>query len=90
MKVEHFNHGMYSNTNKVTLSDIESTIAPTTLAGSLTLDEATSVSVASTTNFTTFEEFSSGHHLNSSTLPNRKQLLYHPDSIFLSARLAAI
>ena len=55
MKVEHFNHGMYSNTNKVTLSDIESTIAPTTLAGSLTLDEATSVSVASTTNFTTFE-----------------------------------
>ena len=55
MKVEHFNHGMYSNTNKVTLSDVQSTIVPTTLSAALTLDEATSVSVASTANFTTFE-----------------------------------
>ena len=55
MRVEHFNHGMYSNTNKVTLSDIDSTVAPTTLSGTLTLSEATSVSVASTANFTTFE-----------------------------------
>ena len=55
MRVEHFNHGMYSTTNKVTLSDIETTIAPTTLSAKLSLDEATSVSVASTANFTTFE-----------------------------------
>jgi len=55
MKVDHFNHNMYSSTNKVVLSDIESSVVPTTLATSLNSQEVTSVSVASTVNFGTFE-----------------------------------
>ena len=55
IKVSHFNHGMYSNTNKVVLSDIESSVAPTTLSASLTNTETTNITVLSGTNFTTFE-----------------------------------
>jgi len=55
IKVSHFNHGMYSNTNKVVLSDIESSVAPTTLSASLNNTETTNISVVSGTNFTTFE-----------------------------------
>ena len=55
IKVSHFNHGMYSNTNKVILSDIESSVAPTTLSASLSNTETTNISVLSSTNFTTFE-----------------------------------
>ena len=54
MKVNHFDHGMYASNNKLTLSNIESNIAPTTLSGTL-LSSDTSISVASTANFTTFE-----------------------------------
>ena len=55
MKVDHFNHNMYSSTNKVLLSDIESSVVPTTLSASLNLQEVTSISVGSTSNFGTFE-----------------------------------
>jgi len=55
IKVSHFNHGMYSNTNKVVLSDIESSVAPTTLNASLSNTETTNITVASITNFSTFE-----------------------------------
>ncbi len=55
IKVSHFNHGMYSNTNKVVLSDIESNVAPTTLSASLNNTETTNITVLSGTNFTTFE-----------------------------------
>ena len=55
MKVSHFNHGMYSNTNKVTLSDIESSVVPTTLSAVLSNTETSLVSVANTSNFATFE-----------------------------------
>ena len=55
MRVDHFNHGMYSNTNKVILSDIESSVAPTTLSSSLDVAEVNAVSVASTSDFVTFE-----------------------------------
>ena len=39
LKIDHFNHGMYSNTNKVTLSDVQSNIAPTTLSAALTVSK---------------------------------------------------
>ena len=55
LKIDHFNHGMYSNTNKVTLSDVQSNIAPTTLSAALTVSEVSTISVANTSNFTTFE-----------------------------------
>ena len=55
IKVSHFNHGMYSNTNKVILSDIESTVSPTTLSASLNNTETTNINVTSGTNFSTFE-----------------------------------
>ena len=55
IKVDHFNHGMYSNTNKVTLSDIQSSIEPTTLSAAVSVNEVSTISVASTSNFTTFE-----------------------------------
>ncbi len=55
MGVNHFNHGMYSNTNKVILSDVQSNIEPTTLSATLSVSDITSVSVANTSNFTTFE-----------------------------------
>ena len=54
-KVSHFDHGMYSNTNKVTLNDIESSVAPTTLSSALSNIETTLVSVANTSNLSTFE-----------------------------------
>ena len=55
LRVDHFNHGMYSNTNRVILSDVQSNIEPTTLSAALSVSEVSSVSVANTSNFTTFE-----------------------------------
>ena len=55
IKVSHFDHGMYSDTNRVVLSDIESNIPPTTLSSNLSSQEVDTISVASTTNFLTFE-----------------------------------
>ena len=56
-KVNQFNHGMYSEVNKLTISNISSDIEPTTLSSTLP-SSATSISVASTSNFTTFEGIS--------------------------------
>ena len=52
--VNHYDHGMYSNTNKLTLSNVISDIPSTTLSESLTIS-GTTVSVASTSNFNVFE-----------------------------------
>ncbi len=57
LKVNHFNHGMYANNNKVTISNAESSVPPTVLANKL-LSTDTIISVASTTNFGTFEGLS--------------------------------
>ena len=48
IKVSHFDHGMYSDTNRVVLSDIESNIPPTTLSSNLSSQEVDTISVAST------------------------------------------
>ena len=55
LRVNHFDHGMYATTNKVTLSDIETNIPTTTLSSDLGSQEVDTISVASTTNFTMFE-----------------------------------
>jgi len=54
MKVNHFNHGMYDNTNKLIIKNAKSSIPPTTLSNKL-LSTDTIISVASTVNFATFE-----------------------------------
>ena len=53
-KVNHYDHGMYSTSNKVSVSNVQSDIAPTTLSVQL-LTSDTTISVASTSNFSTFE-----------------------------------
>jgi len=53
-KVNHYEHGMYSSANKVTISNVSSDVSPTTLSLPLTTSDTT-ISVASTTNFGTFE-----------------------------------
>ena len=55
LRVNHFDHGMYSSTNKVVLSGIEPSVPATTLSSALAIDETATISVASTSNFTTFE-----------------------------------
>jgi len=52
--INHHNHGMYGNTNKLILSNIESDSVPTTLSSELTIS-GTFVSIASTSNFNIFE-----------------------------------
>lgn len=54
MKVNHFDHGMYAANNKLAIYNVESNIVPTTLTSPL-LASDTSISVASTSEFTTFE-----------------------------------
>ena len=54
VKVNHFNHGMYSQNNKVKISGVLPNVTPTTLSQSITAS-STSISVASTSNFGTFE-----------------------------------
>jgi hypothetical protein len=56
MRVRHFNHGMYSNTNKIRLSNVESNTAPVPLVSPLTSPSASIfVAVGDTSNFATFE-----------------------------------
>lgn len=53
-KVNHFNHGMYYNTNKLEIKDVKSSVEPTYLTQTLS-DTGVTISVASTSNFSTFE-----------------------------------
>ena len=55
IRVNHFNHGMYSGTNKVVLNDLKSSEIPTTLESELLLSDVSKISVGSTTDFDTFE-----------------------------------
>jgi hypothetical protein len=56
IRVEHFDHGMYGNTNKLRIYDAESSTAPVVLTSSLTSTSTTiSVAVGDTSNFGTFE-----------------------------------
>lgn len=53
-KIDQFEHGMYSSVNKLTISNVESDVPSTTLSTRLLTSDST-ISVASTSNFTTFE-----------------------------------
>ena len=53
--VDHKNHGMYHETNYVTLSNIESDVVPTRLSSPYQSDSTSSISIDSSSNFGTFE-----------------------------------
>ena len=55
LKVNHYNHGMYSSTNKVELSGVEANTTPTTITVDINDTTTGSVSIASTTGFDKFE-----------------------------------
>jgi hypothetical protein len=55
MRVDHFDHGMYGNTNKLAIKDVESSTAPTTLSATLTSQQVSTISIGDTSNFGTFE-----------------------------------
>jgi len=57
IEVSHYNHGMTADNNRVTLADIEPNTTPVRLTANLAAD-ATTISVASTTPFATFEGIS--------------------------------
>ena len=58
MKIFHRNHGMHSETNLVTLSDIRGNVDPTPLTSGYTNTNTGSISVTSSSDFTTFENVS--------------------------------
>lgn len=60
MFVNHFNHGMYSNNNRVEVSGVLPTSVPTTIDGSIS-NNASVISVASTEGFNTFEGVAVGN-----------------------------
>jgi len=53
-KINHYEHGMYSNVNKVRIFDVQSDIPSTTLSTPVLVSD-TAISLASTANFATFE-----------------------------------
>ncbi len=53
-KVNHFDHGMYAKTNKLTVSNVDTNV-PSTKLTSPVVSSTTSISVASTANFSSFE-----------------------------------
>ena len=58
--VDHRNHGMHHETNRVTISDVESDVPPTKLSLPYGASSTSTISVESTDNFTTFENVSVG------------------------------
>ena len=54
IRVEHFDHGMYGNTNKLRIYDAESSTAPVVITSSLT-STSTTIAIGDTSNFGTFE-----------------------------------
>jgi hypothetical protein len=54
IRVEHFDHGMYGNTNKLKIYDAESSTAPVQIISPVT-STSTSVAIGNTSNFGTFE-----------------------------------
>ena len=56
VRVEHFDHQMYGNTNKLRISNVDSSNAPVPITSSLTSSSTSIlVSVGNTSNFDTFE-----------------------------------
>jgi hypothetical protein len=55
MRVDHFDHGMYGKTNKLSIRDTQSSTAPTFLSSTLDSQEVATVSIGDTSNFAIFE-----------------------------------
>ena len=55
IRVSHFDHAMYAKNNKLTLSNVGSSLSPSTLSGPLSSQEVSNISIANTSNFITFE-----------------------------------
>ena len=55
IKIDHFDHGMYGKTNKLSIKDAESSTAPTILSATLTSQEVSTISIGDTSNFGIFE-----------------------------------
>jgi hypothetical protein len=56
IRVEHFDHGMYGNTNKLRIYNAESSTAPVVIVSPVTSTSTTiSVDIGDTSNFATFE-----------------------------------
>jgi len=53
--VNHKNHGMYFDKNRVTISGVESDVPPTKLSSTYAFDSTSSIPVDDTSNFSTFE-----------------------------------
>jgi len=58
--VDHRNHGMHHEQNRVTLSQVETDVVPTKLSLPYGVNSTSTLSVVSTDNFTTFENVSVG------------------------------
>ena len=58
--VDHRNHGMHHETNRVTLSGVESDVIPTKLSLPYNSTSTSTISVVSTDNFATFENVAVG------------------------------
>ena len=58
--VDHRNHGMHHEQNRVTLSDVESDVVPTKLSLPYGVNSTSTISVVSTDNFATYENVSVG------------------------------
>jgi hypothetical protein len=55
IKVNHFDHGMYHDTNKVVLKNVQSTVPPTILNVPLTSTDNTTITLSDVTEFMQFE-----------------------------------
>ena len=60
IEVDHKNHGMYHETNKVTISEAQSDVIPTKLTLPYNSDSAANITVETTNNLETFENVSVG------------------------------
>jgi hypothetical protein len=57
IRVEHFDHGMYGNTNKLRIYNAESSTAPVVIISPIT-STSTTIAIGDTSNFGTFESVS--------------------------------
>jgi len=60
VKVNHKNHGMYSDENYVIISDVMPDLKPTTLTSEYTSDSTSPISVSNASSFSTFENVGVG------------------------------
>ena len=60
IEIDHKNHGMYHELNRVVVSEVETDILPTKLALPYNADSTANITVNSTENFDTFENVSVG------------------------------